>query len=231
METTLRQQKPTTLRLECDISRRAPPAILHEGFDDHLHSFPSRTTVIDVSHFSGTATYETTFKTTSKLAKGSVKDNVSDKYLLTLGCVENIASVTLNGKDLVLSWLPPYELDITNAINLDAKNTLQIAVTNTWPNWLIGDESLPTEATYNSTTQDFSVESWPDWYADAMNSTSTSSRDTWGNAVGGSSKLDRKPGNCVAFAAWKHYNSTDPLFESGLLGPVVIPKAALVDVS
>jgi hypothetical protein len=186
----------------------------------------------DVSHFAGTAVYETTFAVHWKLSASSKKKSLSDKYLLTLGRVENIASVTLNGKSLGLSWLPPYELDITAALKLKGKNALRISVTNTWPNRLIGDESLPSEATYNSTTQDYSINSWPDWYLSAMNSTSSSGRDVWGNAVktsAGFDVVDTKPGDWVTFAAWRHYNSTDPLFESGLLGPVVITKAVLIN--
>ncbi|OCK88316.1 glycoside hydrolase family 106 protein [Cenococcum geophilum 1.58] len=41
---------------------------------------------------------------------------------------------------------------------------------------------------------------------------------------------DYAHGNRVTFSAWKHYNSTNLLFESGLLGPVTLTKATVVTV-
>ncbi|GAB7354325.1 hypothetical protein MBLNU459_g4839t1 [Dothideomycetes sp. NU459] len=157
----------------------------------------------DVAHFSGTATYRSTFNASTT--------GPGDRYLLDLGRVENIARVVVNGKDFGTVWMFPYEIDITSAIGYN--NVLTVDVTNTWANRLIGDESLPQEARFNQTAQDYAVEEWPSWFESGLN----------GEEVA-------KPGDRVTFAAWKHYNATDPLFESGLLGPVVLRKAKVIDI-
>jgi len=49
----------------------------------------------------------------------------------------------------------------------------------------------------------------------------------WGTRSGA---VGNEHGNRVTFSAWKHYNSTNLLFESGLLGPVTLTKATVVTV-
>jgi hypothetical protein len=72
---------------------------------------------------------------------------------LDLGNVKEIAEVKLNGRDLGIWWKPPFRGDVTSAVRA-GKNTLEIRVTNLWPNRLIGDQKLPekerhTWATFN----------------------------------------------------------------------------------
>jgi len=57
---------------------------------------------------------------------------------LNLGEVKNLASVSLNGQPIGVAWKAPYELDVTDALKSGA-NTLEVQVTNLWPNRLIGD--------------------------------------------------------------------------------------------
>jgi hypothetical protein len=152
----------------------------------------------DVAHFSGTATYSTTFTLKS----------LSKALLLTLGRVENIATVYLNGQNLGISWLPPYEIDITRAAHL-GPNILTIEVTNLWVNRMIGDEYLPVENVFNTTTQNYAVEAWPDWFE---------------------RNERQKTGERVTFAAWHAYNKTAPLLASGLLGPVRITAGVLAKI-
>ena len=89
-----------------------------------------------VKHFSGTATYQKEFA----WQKGSAQS----KYYLDLGSVKELAQVILNGKDLGVLWKPPFRVDITDALK-PGKNTLEVRVTNLWPNRLIGDAALPKE--------------------------------------------------------------------------------------
>ncbi|CZR61851.1 uncharacterized protein PAC_11748 [Phialocephala subalpina] len=159
----------------------------------------------DVAHFSGTATYTTTFSTSHSSLPGTNK-----RLLLTLGSVENMAEVSLNSHDLGISWLPPYEIDITSAVRAGT-NELSTAVTNLWVNRLVGDQNLPVEDVFNSTTQNFAIEAWLEWWESAMES-------------GGAGE---KAGERVTFAAWKHYNATAPLLASGLLGPVTLIWAVM----
>jgi hypothetical protein len=156
-----------------------------------LHLHPN----FDVAHFSGTATYSTTFEISKNF----------ELLLLTLGRVENIASVKVNNKDLGISWILPFETDITHAVH-HGTNTLVIEVTNLWVNRLVGDEYLPVEDVFNTTTQNYAVTAWPRWWLD---------------------DLPVKTGTRVTFGAWHHYNITAPLLASGLIGPVRITSAVL----
>ena len=90
-----------------------------------------------VKHFSGTATYQTTFTVTKEaLAKQPAK------IYLALGDVEVMARVKVNGKDCGIVWRPPYRVNVTEAIR-SGKNDLVVQVANLWPNRMIGDAALP----------------------------------------------------------------------------------------
>ncbi|MFT4253380.1 MAG: glycosyl hydrolase [Caulobacter sp.] len=84
-----------------------------------------------VRYFSGTATYSTTFKA-PKAGKGA-------RVVLDLGAVKNLASVSVNGKDLGVLWKAPFEVDVTEALKA-GDNRLEVKVVNLWPNRLIGDK-------------------------------------------------------------------------------------------
>jgi hypothetical protein len=116
------------------------------------------------------------------------------KVFLHLGRVEVVVLVKLNGQTIGLLWKEPFMIDITGAAKAGS-NELEVYITNLWPNRLIGDEQLPVENNYD--VQHF-IEQLPDWYV----------------------KNQPKPGKRVSFAVWHTYDSTDPLLESGLLGPV-----------
>lgn len=91
---------------------------------------------IRIKHFSGTATYVKTFKLNAAQAQGLVR--------LQLGTVKDIATVRLNGKSLGIVWTAPWSVDLTGVVKA-GKNVLEIDVTNTWVNRLIGDAALPPE--------------------------------------------------------------------------------------
>lgn len=116
------------------------------------------------------------------------------RVLLHLGRVEVIAAVKLNGKNLPILWKEPFAVDVTEAL-VSGQNRLQVSVTNLWPNRLIGDEHFPDEAEYND---EGIITRFPDWYLNNR----------------------AKPGPRKTFSAWNNFQKTDPLLESGLLGPV-----------
>jgi len=89
-----------------------------------------------VKHFSGTATYSCNF-TLPNMRRG-------DRLFLDLGGVSNLAEVRVNGTNLGVLWKPPFTVEVTDDVQT-GKNTLIIAVTNTWRNRLIGDAGLPAE--------------------------------------------------------------------------------------
>jgi hypothetical protein len=90
-----------------------------------------------IKYFSGTAVYNKVFDAdVSRLTS-----HVSRLYL-DLGRVKNLAEVKLNGRDLGVLWKPPFRVDVTDYVK-PGTNTLEVKVTNLWPNRLIGDAGLP----------------------------------------------------------------------------------------
>lgn len=152
-----------------------------------LHKHPD----FSVKHFSGKATYSRTFTLTEK----EIKTN--EKIFLSLGRVENIAEIIVNGQPSVLLWKAPYLLDITSMVK-EGSNSLVIQVTNMYPNRIIGDEHFPEEFEYDEYGR---IRQLPTWY---VNQEEDKNRER------------------VLFFPWKYYKRTDPLLESGLLGPVQI---------
>ena len=89
-----------------------------------------------VKYFSGTAAYLKEFEAPADaLVPGR-------RVILDLGQLRNVADVTLNGRHLGILWKPPFEVDVTGVIR-SGRNQLQIELTNTWANRLVGDARLP----------------------------------------------------------------------------------------
>jgi hypothetical protein len=89
-----------------------------------------------------------------------------------------------------------------------------------WPNRLIGDEQLPAEYKYG-TDRFFNVIDDPD-------ATNVGIVDIPEWYITGKPK---PAGQRITFSVWKHYNKYSPLLESGLLGPVTIRQAYLIDIN
>lgn len=64
--------------------------------------------------------------------------------MIDLGEVGVMATVTLNGKNVGTSWMAPYRLNISDALQ-EGENSLEIKVVNVWRNRLTGDKTLPVE--------------------------------------------------------------------------------------
>ncbi len=112
---------------------------------DKLISWTEHTDV-DVKYFSGTASYENTFKVTSV--------DKSAKYVIDLGDVKNIAEVVVNGKNVGTAWKMPFRLDITEAIEA-GENAIRVNVTNAWVNRLVGDAQPDVKQKTTFTTMPF----------------------------------------------------------------------------
>ncbi|WP_197135696.1 glycosyl hydrolase [Crateriforma conspicua] len=89
-----------------------------------------------VRHFSGTATYKTTFALDAK--------PVDRRFQLDLGRVGNIASIEVNGIHAGTLWSAPYRIDISDQVQ-PGENTLLIQVTSTWHNRLAFDSGQQPE--------------------------------------------------------------------------------------
>ena len=100
-----------------------------------------------IRYFSGTAGYTKEINLAEDVTRSS-------KYFLELGRVANIAEVKVNGVSCGIIWTYPYRADVTKAIR-KGTNTIQIEVTNTWANRLIGDQLLPPDKRYTKTIAPF----------------------------------------------------------------------------
>ncbi|WP_025141949.1 glycosyl hydrolase [Pedobacter jeongneungensis] len=101
-----------------------------------------------VKYYSGTAVYTKTF---------NFNGNPNDKTWIDLGQFYSIAEVKINGINCGTLWTAPHRLDISKAIK-QGDNKIEIEVTNTWANRLIGDSKLPEDKRVTKTTTPFRLE-------------------------------------------------------------------------
>jgi hypothetical protein len=127
------------------------------------------------------------------------------RWYLDLGKVAVMAEVKLNGKSLGILWKPPFRVDVTDALK-SGENKLEAKVVNLWINRLIGDEQLPEDSSRNSNG---TLKEWPQWLDSGLPS----------------------PTGRTTFTSWRLWHKSDPLVESGLLGPVTLQPAAILTVN
>ena len=155
-----------------------------------------------VKYFSGTAAYHNTF-TVPQGAMGGERH-----VFLDLGRVEVLAEVLVNGRNLGALWKPPYLVDASDALRA-GDNTLEVRVTNLWPNRLIGDEQLPEEYAFGPANPPAggggggnaanAIREIPKWFVEGK---------------------PKPPGSRITFTTWRHWRKDSALLASGLLGPV-----------
>jgi len=87
-------------------------------------------------YFSGTATYRTT------LHLDAAQPAASHELTLDLGEVHELAAVRINGKPAQILWKSPYSVRVDSLLH-PGENSIEIDVTNFWPNRLIGDAQSP----------------------------------------------------------------------------------------
>ncbi|MDR0349358.1 MAG: glycoside hydrolase family 2 [Tannerella sp.] len=87
----------------------------------------------DIQHYSGAIRYHTQFALSSKPA---------GKLYLNLHEVSAMAKVKVNEAYAGGIWTPPYKVDISDFVK-PGQNTIEVEVTTTWVNRLIGDLKLP----------------------------------------------------------------------------------------
>ena len=98
-----------------------------------------------IKYYSGTATYKKKINIEFDFAK-----DAGERYFLDLGNVKELAEVRLNGKNLGITWSPPFRVEITEAL-LASSNELEIDVVNFWPNRVLGDQKLPENQRFTKT--------------------------------------------------------------------------------
>ena len=141
-----------------------------------------------IKFFSGCGTYTKTFTVPENLRQNGLR------LVLDLGKAEMMAQVELNGKDLGVLWKTEKTIDVTEIIS-GGENRLKISVTNSWPNRLAGDATLPASDERN---ENGTLKSWPQWMLDGKDD----------------------PNGRTTFCMWNLWRKDDKLVPSGLIGPV-----------
>ena len=145
-----------------------------------------------INYFSGTAIYSKKLKISSdKLEKGK-------KLELSLGELNDLATIKVNGKDVGVLWYPPYIVDITKFIT-PGENNLEVAVTNIWANRLIGDEQEERDFNWKRSGKGYYLTAFPDWFL---------------------KNLPRPSSGRKTFSIWYYYTKDSKLQPAGLVGPV-----------
>ena len=139
-----------------------------------------------IKYYSGIATYRKTFQ---------VKEKTQEEYCINLGVVNDIAKVYLNGKEIGVVWCAPWQIDISDALQV-GENTLEVEVANRWVNRLLGDRQ---KEDANVRTVQFP------------------------NGMMGGKKYRTGRYTFTPKAAMHKFNFKEPL-SSGLLGPVSIKR-------
>ncbi|MHC4205095.1 MAG: glycosyl hydrolase, partial [Planctomycetota bacterium] len=104
-----------------------------------------------IRNFSGTARYKKEFAIPPQWF-GEDKKNYPPhvrRIYIDLGNLWSLGEVTLNGRPLGIVWKPPYRIEITKAAKA-GQNKLEIEITNTWANRLVGDAHLPPDQRFGS---------------------------------------------------------------------------------
>jgi hypothetical protein len=102
-----------------------------------------------ISHYSGTALYRLRFQ-------WAVPEEGGSRYWLAIPGVHDMADVALNGKACGVIWTAPFRVEIGDFL-VPGENLLEIRVSNTWANRLIGDRDLPAEERISWTAVPFNM--------------------------------------------------------------------------
>ncbi len=149
-----------------------------------------------IRYFSGTATYGCQFEV-SDLKSGAV---------LNLGKVHDLARVLINGKNLGVVWMEPFTIDVSSALKAGS-NQIEISVTNTWHNRLVGDEQYPADFEWGEDRgqRGHAMKAYPEWFI----------------------KNEARPEqHRKGFVTWYYHRKDTPLLPSGLVGPVtLVPRS------
>jgi hypothetical protein len=158
----------------------------------------------DAKYFSGTAIYRAT------LSLSAAEATSKTPLILDLGDVRDLARVTINGQNLGVVWHPPFRFDISRAVK-NGDNRVEIAVTNTWHNRLVGDEQFPADFEWGEDrgANGRALKAYPDWFI---------------------KNQPRPQQGRKGFAIWYYHRADTPLLPAGLLGPVRLVQPSVVQV-
>jgi hypothetical protein len=146
-----------------------------------------------IRYFSGTALYTNTVDVTAEsLSSGK-------RTVLDLGEMYDIARIRINGGSSIPVWYKPFKTDITQYLKAGA-NRIEIEVTNTWANALVGDERFPAGFEKRNRKEGYLIKDYPDWFL----------------------KNQEIPSGRKTFSVFNYYNNQSELHAAGLVGPVIL---------
>ena len=165
-----------------------------------------------IRYFSGTATYTKELRVPSAfLIKGQ-------RVFLDLGDVRELASVRLNQRDLGVLWHAPYRVEVTDLLR-EGENKLEIKVTNTWANRMIGDAQEPEDCVWGEPQKP-----WEPANEKKYTGCGLAVLPEWLKAG-----RDRPSKGRYTFCMWNYFTKASTLLDAGLLGPVrLVPEAEAV---
>ena len=106
-----------------------------------------------IRYYSGTAVYSNTFA-------WNETDAEDTRYWLGIEELHDMADVYLNGEPCGVIWTHPYRVEISRQL-VPGDNKLEIHVSNTWANRMMGDLTLPPEERISWTTDPVFFEGRP----------------------------------------------------------------------
>ena len=193
-EKTVRSAAPTLKTIEGSWDVAFAPK-LGEKFSARFEKLEdwSKNTNENIRYFSGTATYTKTVKVDANLFSSH------GKIELDLGNIYDIARVKINDSKYMTLWYAPFKTDITEYLK-PGMNSIEIEVTNTWANALVGDERYPVDFEKREFHSGYFVKEFPDWF--------------FGN--------QKRPSARKTFSTCNYYDDKSELDSAGLVGPVVL---------
>jgi hypothetical protein len=105
-----------------------------------------------IKYYSGSAVYTKNFTFT--------KEKEDKEAVLQIEGMNGLATIKVNGIDCGTVWTYPYKIEISKALKT-GNNKIEIIISNTWHNRLIGDSFLPPEKRITSTTAPFRLKDKP----------------------------------------------------------------------
>ena len=112
-----------------DQAKRGPAEPLQMNSLTDLTTFED----FNIKHYSGIIRYQTQL---------TLDNKPTGKLFINLNDVTAMAKIKINGEYAGGAWTPPYRVDITDLIKA-GENKIEVEVTTTWKNRLIGDLKLP----------------------------------------------------------------------------------------
>ncbi len=167
--------------------------VVLKGFEPELGDRSLSSNAVE-RYFSGTLVYRTRFDMPrdAKRLKISVK------------AYEQVVVVRLNGKEVGTIWCSPWEVELPEDVLIRSGNSLEIEVTNSWRNRLIGDEQEPQDCEFEASPKQCGefLSRYPAWFTDGMSARTARGRK--------------------CFTTWNYFTSGSQLTPSGLVEPPII---------